>query len=106
MRISIFGLGYVGAVSLACLARDGHQVIGVDVSQDQLDLISTGRSPVIEEGIQELMPKAVYSGRVEVTKAPKYWDLQFCPEPHVSEESPAALWCTQWLGPMLVRFFP
>lgn len=59
MRISIFGLGYVGAVSLACLARDGHQVVGVDVSQDKLDLISSGCSPVIEAGIQELMQKAV-----------------------------------------------
>src|SRR5262249_55528148 len=67
MRISIFGLGYVGAVSLACLARDGHHVVGVDVSQDKLDLIRGGRSPVIEEGIQELMQKVVASGRVEVT---------------------------------------
>jgi GDP-mannose 6-dehydrogenase len=67
MRISIFGLGYVGAVSLACLARDGHQVVGVDVSQDKLDLIRSGRSPVIEEGIQELMQQVVAAGRVEVT---------------------------------------
>lgn len=67
MRISIFGLGYVGAVSLACLARDGHHVVGVDVSQDKLDLIRSGRSPVIEDGIQELMQKVVASGRVEVT---------------------------------------
>jgi GDP-mannose 6-dehydrogenase len=67
MRISIFGLGYVGAVSLACLARDGHHVVGVDVSQDKLDLIRSGKSPVIEEGIQELMQKVVASGRVEVT---------------------------------------
>ena len=68
MRISIFGLGYVGAVSLACLARDGHHLVGVDVSQDKLDLIASGRSPVIEEGIQELMQQVVASGRVEVTK--------------------------------------
>jgi GDP-mannose 6-dehydrogenase len=68
MRISIFGLGYVGAVSLACLARDGHRVVGVDVSQEKLDLIKSGRSPVVEEGIQELMRQAVDSGRVEVTQ--------------------------------------
>ncbi len=67
MRISVFGLGYVGAVSLACLARDGHPVIGVDVDPHKLDLIRSGRSPIIEEGIQELMKSVVASGRVEVT---------------------------------------
>lgn len=67
MRISIFGLGYVGAVSLACLARDGHQVVGVDVDPHKLDLIRSGRSPIVEEGIQELMEKVVDSGQVRVT---------------------------------------
>src|SRR5262245_28555788 len=67
MRISIFGLGYVGAVSLACLARDGHRVIGVDIDASKLDLIRTGRSPVIEEGMPALMEKVVRSGRVVVT---------------------------------------
>lgn len=67
MNIAIFGLGYVGAVSLACLARDGHQVIGVDISPHKLELIRTGRSPVIEEGIQELMQQVVSAGRVSVT---------------------------------------
>ena len=52
-RISIFGLGYVGAVSLACLARDGHQVIGVDIDPVNLDLIRSRKSPILEEGIQE-----------------------------------------------------
>jgi len=66
-RISIFGLGYVGAVSLACLARDGHQVIGVDVDPVKLDLIRSRRSPILEEGIQELMRDVVESGRVTVT---------------------------------------
>jgi len=67
MRISIFGLGYVGAVSLACLARDGHEVIGVDIDADKLDLIRRGQSPIVEEGIQELMRTVVASGRVTVT---------------------------------------
>src|SRR5687767_11386893 len=66
-RISIFGLGYVGAVSLACLARDGHQVIGVDVDPVKLDLIRNRKSPILEEGIQELMRDVVESGRVTVT---------------------------------------
>ena len=67
MKISIFGLGYVGAVSLACLARDGHQVMGVDVDQAKLDLIAAGNTPVIEEGMVELMRQVVASGRVTVS---------------------------------------
>src|SRR3954469_18925141 len=67
MRISIFGLGYVGAVSLACLARDGHRVIGVDIDPTKLDLIRSRKSPILEEGIQELMRDVVESGRVSVT---------------------------------------
>ena len=57
--ISIFGLGYVGAVSLACLARDGHRVVGVDVDQAKLDLIAAGRTPVVEEGMVQLMADVV-----------------------------------------------
>lgn len=68
MNISIFGLGYVGAVSLACLARDGHTVYGVDIDQTKLDLISSGQPPIVEEGIQETMAVAVGSGRVHVTR--------------------------------------
>jgi len=68
MDISIFGLGYVGAVSLACLARDGHRVIGVDIDQAKLDLIAAGKTPVVEEGMVELMRDVVASGRVSVTR--------------------------------------
>jgi GDP-mannose 6-dehydrogenase len=67
MRISIFGLGYVGVISLACLARDGHEVVGVDIDPTKLDLIRRGQSPVIEEGIQELMQQVSASGKVSVT---------------------------------------
>ena len=67
MRISIFGLGYVGAVSLACLARDGHSVIGVDIDPAKLDLIHSGKTPVVEEGLVELMAQVAASGRVTVT---------------------------------------
>jgi len=67
MDISIFGLGYVGAVSLACLARDGHNVIGVDVEPAKLELIRAGKTPVVEEGMVDLMTSVVASGRVSVT---------------------------------------
>jgi GDP-mannose 6-dehydrogenase len=67
MKISIFGLGYVGAVSLACLARDGHDVVGVDLDPLKLELIRDGRSPIVEEGIQDLTAEVVRSGRVRVT---------------------------------------
>jgi GDP-mannose 6-dehydrogenase len=68
VKISVFGLGYVGAVSLACLARDGHSVVGVDIDAAKLELIRSGRTPVVEEGMVELMAKAVATGRVSVTQ--------------------------------------
>jgi GDP-mannose 6-dehydrogenase len=67
MKISIFGLGYVGAVSLACLSRDGHDVIGVDIDRTKLDLIASGKTPVVEEGMVELMQQVAASGKVSVT---------------------------------------
>jgi GDP-mannose 6-dehydrogenase len=68
MNISIIGLGYVGAVSLACLARDGHRVVGVDIDQGKLDQIAAGRTPVVEEGMVDLMQAVLATGRVSVTK--------------------------------------
>ena len=67
MKISIFGLGSVGAVSLACLARDGHSVIGVDIDEAKLGLIRAGKTPVVEEGMINLVADVVASGRVSVT---------------------------------------
>lgn len=61
MRISIFGLGYVGAVSLGCLARDGHTVIGADIDAHKLDLIREGGTPIIEPGMLELMANTASS---------------------------------------------
>ena len=68
MKISIFGLGYVGAVSLGCLARDGHEVTGVDIDQVKLDLITEGQTPIIEEGMADLMSDVAKSGLVNVTQ--------------------------------------
>ena len=67
MKISIFGLGYVGAVSLACLSRDGHDVIGVDIEKTKLELIMAGKTPVVEEGMVDLMQRVAASGKVSVT---------------------------------------
>ena len=71
MRISIFGLGYVGAVSLACLSRDGHDVVGVDIDQTKLSLIMAGKTPVVEEGMVQLMAQVAASGKVTVTTDPQ-----------------------------------
>jgi len=68
MRISIFGLGYVGAVSAGCLAKDGHTVIGVDPYQPKVDLINAGKTPVIEKDIGEIMQKAVADGLLIATQ--------------------------------------
>jgi GDP-mannose 6-dehydrogenase len=66
-KISVFGLGYVGTVSLACLARDGHEMVGVDIDPIKLELLRSGQAPIVETGIQDLMRAVVRSGSVEVT---------------------------------------
>ncbi len=67
MRVSIFGLGYVGAVSAACLAREGHQVIGVDVDTHKLELIRQGKAPIVEKDLEPLLQQAVQAGQLTVT---------------------------------------
>jgi GDP-mannose 6-dehydrogenase len=67
MRISIVGIGYVGAVAAACLAKDGHTVIGVDISKEKVDAINAGLAPLIEPGLEELIGAGVASGRLRAT---------------------------------------
>ena len=67
MKISVFGLGYVGCVSAACLAGQGHRVVGVDVNQVKVDLIAAGKAPVVEERIGELTAEVVASGALRAT---------------------------------------
>ena len=70
MRISIFGLGYVGTVSAGCLADDGHEVVGVDPLPTKVDLINRGQSPIIETDIGEIVAATVKAGRLRATSDP------------------------------------
>ncbi len=67
MKISVFGLGYVGCVSAACLAGQGHRVVGVDVNPVKVDLVRQGHAPVVEERIGELIAEVVASGALSAT---------------------------------------
>lgn len=67
MNISVFGLGYVGAVSCACLPELGHRVVGVDTNPLKIAMINDGQSPVVEEGINELIGSAVKAGMLRAT---------------------------------------
>jgi GDP-mannose 6-dehydrogenase len=68
LRISIFGLGYVGTVSAGCLAHDGHEVIGVDPVRTKVELINAGHSPIIEADIAEIIASTVRLGRLRATE--------------------------------------
>ena len=67
MKISVLGLGYVGAVSAGCLARDGHEVIGVDPERVKVDLINAGRSPIIEKDIGGIIAEQAAAGRLRAS---------------------------------------
>ncbi len=79
MKISVMGLGYVGTVSAACLARAGHEVIGVDSERLKVDLINSGRTPVIEQDVGEMIRHEVSAARLSATTdiaaAIRYTDL-------------------------------
>jgi GDP-mannose 6-dehydrogenase len=67
LKITIFGLGYVGTVSAGCLANSGHEVVGVDPVQTKVDLINNGRSPIIEADIGEIIASTVAGGHLRAT---------------------------------------
>lgn len=67
MRIVVLGLGYVGAVCAACLSRDGHEVIGIDVNEGKVQAIEGGRSPVIESGLDGLLREGKRKGRLRAS---------------------------------------
>jgi len=66
-KISIFGIGYVGVVSAACLARDGHEVIAVDIDRGKIQAINAGLAPIVENGLDELIEDVVAAGRLRAT---------------------------------------
>jgi GDP-mannose 6-dehydrogenase len=68
MKVSVFGLGYVGCVTAACLASQGHQVLGVDINPDKVAAFNEGRSPIIEPGLEELVRAAAAEGRLAATQ--------------------------------------
>ena len=67
MRISVFGIGYVGAVSCGCLASAGHEIVGVDVSPEKVAMLTRGQSPIVEDEIDVLIADAVAQGRLRAT---------------------------------------
>src|SRR6266550_6295448 len=67
MRVNVFGLGYVGSVTAACLAKAGHEVIGVDIDEEKVAMINGGTSPVVEPGLRALIRDLVATGRLRAT---------------------------------------
>ena len=68
MKIAVFGLGYVGMTTAACLARQGHEVIGVDISDEKVAIVNSGKSPITEPGLDQLVESAVRKRLLSATK--------------------------------------
>jgi GDP-mannose 6-dehydrogenase len=64
MKIAVFGMGYVGVTTAACLAREGHDVVGIDINADKVSAINAGKSPIVESGLDGLIADAVAKGRL------------------------------------------
>jgi GDP-mannose 6-dehydrogenase len=67
MRISVFGLGYVGCVTAACLARAGHQVLGADINGEKVSMVNAGTSPLVEAGLEDLLREVVGTRQLRAT---------------------------------------
>jgi GDP-mannose 6-dehydrogenase len=67
MKISVLGIGYVGTVALGCLAKFGHQVMGVDISEHKVGMLAKGQSPIVEAEIDELIAEGAKSGKLTAT---------------------------------------
>lgn len=76
MNVNVFGMGYVGCVTAACLAESGHNVTGIDLDENKTRLLSAGKSPIIEPGLEELILRNVQAGRLRaVTSAAQLGDV-------------------------------
>jgi GDP-mannose 6-dehydrogenase len=67
MKVAVFGLGYVGCVSAACLAHREHEVIGVDTNAQKVSMVHAGKAPLLEPGLAELMAAEAAAGRLDAT---------------------------------------
>ena len=80
--VSIFGLGYVGTVTAACLAHKGNEVTGVDLSPDKVEALGSGRSPIVEPAVSDLIAECQEAGRLHATadseKAVLATEVSFC----------------------------